>query len=93
MEGEEFRAYFTSKEVMSLLDINKSELQTVLRPVRSQGKLLPPIFIPESSLNKIVGNRIVFTQKDIVKLSRYFKALKEFKAAREALRKDKTGSL
>jgi hypothetical protein len=76
----------TTKEVIEILKITKSELFTVLRPVRSGGKTLPPIFTPESPINQIAKGRIFFTHKDIDRLYRYFKALKEYKAARAALR-------
>lgn len=82
MEG---KAYFNTREVLSLLNITKNDLYTIMRPVRSKGKILPPVFTPESQ-NKLTTNWI-FTHRDIMKLRRYFKALKEYQAAREDLRK------
>lgn len=79
--------FFSTKEVLKLLKIEKSDLYTILRPVRSKGELLPPIFKPEQSLTQFHVNQLVFTQRDILKMSRYFKALKEYKEAREELKK------
>lgn len=85
-ELEPNKAYFTSGEVRDILKITKSQLQTLMRPVKSAGKMLPPVFVPESMLNKVVPNRVLFTQKDLIRLGRYFRAYKEFYAAKAALR-------
>ncbi len=84
-------SYFNTTELLNLfnkhskIEVTKNDLNTVLRAVRSSsGKTLAPIFTPETK--RLAGNYI-FTQRDYLKLIRYFRALKEYKAARGDLRK------
>jgi hypothetical protein len=77
--------WFSTRDVLKILNISKSDLYTIMRPVRSQGKILPPIFTPEVGV-KLVSNW-VFTSRDIEKMRRYFDALKEYKTARGELKK------
>lgn len=78
------KTLYTSRQVVNLLGIKMNDLRTILRPIRSQGKILPPLFKPEIQ-TKLTSNWI-FTEQDVLKMKRYFDALKEYKLARNELK-------
>ena len=85
MDLSDLRTYFSTKEVTTLLKITKYDLYTIMRPIRTKGEELPPLFKPESEQFKGITHSWVFSQKDVVRLSAYFKVFKEYKIVESKL--------
>lgn len=83
----EMRAYFTTKEVLEILNIDRDDLYSIMRPVRTKAGLKPPLFEPETK-QKLVNNWM-FSQKDVLKLTAYFQVHKKYKAAEREMIKAK----
>lgn len=79
-------ALFSTEETLRLLNIPISDLDSVMIPkLKKNGKSVPALFVSEHFSNREPGEW-VFTQRDLIKLSRYFKALKEYRFAKQILK-------
>jgi hypothetical protein len=75
---------YSCKEVVRILKVTESQLKNVLR-VKLRSNRQSQLYRPELG-NPGSGNELKLTNQDLIRLKRYFDAVKEYKTAKANLR-------
>ncbi len=81
----EDRQFFSTSEVLKILNIEHTDLYPLTRAGRSKGTYTTPIFQSECKALRKMGGKRCFTQKDINRLAAYFKVYRRYQAVTREL--------